>query len=158
MEKMAKISKFKDKVKKIKRTANVTFTTDEGEFIDFKIVSRSEQVIDDVNSKYEALLPKVPTKRLASTNGKPRIVEDPENADYKVALAKVKKKNFAELALIFLADEERPEGTVGEQLAEIAEVELAGFIPKIVQRGLEISAVIEEEDAYNEELAEAKND
>jgi hypothetical protein len=155
---MAKILKFADKVKKIKRTAPVFFTTDEGETIEFKVESRSQNLIDEVNEKYEALKPQVPTKRLPAAGGKTKIVEDHDNADYKRALGKVQKDNFAELALLFLSEAERPEGELAEQLEQMKEVELAGFIPKLVQRGLEISAVIEEDEAYEQEVQDAKND
>ena len=159
MEKMAKISKFTEKIKKIKRTALVPFTTDEGNVIEFKIESLSEKAIDEINAKYDAKKPKVPTKRLPVAGGKFKTIEDTENPEYRRAYSQVQKENFAELALAFLAEDEKPEGTLEEQLQELVNVELAGFIPKLVQRGLEISAVIEEkEDNYDEELIEAKND
>ena len=154
---MGKVLKFADKIKKIKRTAMVSFATDEGEFIEFKVESRSQTIIDGINAKYEAMKPKVPTKRLPSANGKPKIVEDLNDPEYLKALGEVQKKNFAELALNFLAEEERPGGEIEDQIAELRAVELAGFVPKIVQRGLEISAVIEEK-SYDEDLEEAKND
>ncbi|ARC72575.1 hypothetical protein [Bacillus licheniformis] len=153
-----KVMKFAEKVKKIKRTDTVPFTTDEGETIEFKVESRSEKQVDEVNTKYEAMKPKVPTKRLPAAGGRFKIVEDHENPDYKIKMAEVQKQNFAELALLFLAEEERPEGNIDEQLTQIMEVELAGFVPKIVQRGLEISALIDEEENYEEELEAAKND
>jgi len=151
-----KVLKFADKIKKIKRTATIDFPTDDGDLVSFKIESRSQSVIDEINAKYESKKPKVPTKRLPSVNGKVKIVEDTNDPEYKAKLAEVQKLNFAELALAFLAEEERPEGTLEEQIQQILEVELAGFIPKIVERGLEISGLIDEKN-YEEEVEEAKN-
>lgn len=155
---MGKVLKFADKIKKIKRTADVIFFDDGGEEVKFKVESRSEELIDEVNHKYDALKPQVPTKRLPSANGKFKVVEDHDNPDYRRALGKVQKKNFAELAVLFLAEDERPEGTIEEQIEQVQQVEFAGFVSKIVQRGLEISGVIEEETTYDEEIQEAKND
>lgn len=157
MEKMGKVLKFADKIKKIKRTAEVSFLTDGGEEVKFKVESRSEELIDDVNHKYDALKPQVPTKRLPSANGKFKVIEDHDNAEYRKAVGKIQKKNFAELALLFLAEDERPEGTLDEQVEQMQQVELAGFVAKLVQRGLEISGVIEEE-TFEEEIEDAKND
>lgn len=154
---MAKVNKFSDKVKKIERKDTVDFISNDGEVISFAVESRSEKDIDAVNSKYDAQKPKVPTKRLPVAGGKFKTIEDTDNVEYRQALARVQKANFAELALLFLAEDERPEGTLEEQLEAIGTVNLAGFIPKVVQRGLEISGVIEEE-TYEEELTEAKND
>ena len=154
---MGKVLKFADKIKKIKRTADVIFFDDNGEEVSFKLESRSEELIDDVNHKYDALKPQVPTKRLPSANGKFKVIEDHDNAEYRKALGKIQKKNFAELALLFLAEEERPEGTLEEQVEQIQQVEFAGFVAKIVQRGLEISGVIEEE-SFEDEIEDAKND
>lgn len=152
---MAKIMKFSDKVKKLKRTGVVTFQTDEGEWIEFTIESRSDKAVDEVNRKYELSKPSVPTKRLPSKQGT-KIVEDPENKDYRLALNMNTKKNFAELALLFLAEDERPEGELEEQIEQIMEVELAGFIGKIVERGLQLSGMMEEPE--DEMMNEAKND
>lgn len=155
---MAKVMKFADKIKKIKRTAYVTFKTDDGDYVEFKVVSRSEKAVDDINRKYEAKKPKVPTKRLPAKNGQMKIVEDVENPEYKMELGRIQKMNFAELALLFLDEEERPEGTLEEQVQQIMEVELAGFVSRLVQRGLEISAIIPNpDDIVDDEIEEAKN-
>ena len=151
---MARIMKFADKIKKIKRTGMVNFKTDDGEYIEFKVESRSDKAVDEINQKYESLKPNVPTKRLPSKNGV-KIVEDPDNKEYRIELARNQKMNFAELALLFLADEDKPEGELEEQLQQIMDVELAGFIGKIVQRGLQISGIIDEPE--EDEIEEAKN-
>lgn len=151
---MAKIMKFADKVKKLKRTGVVNFQTDEGEWIEFAIESRSDKAVDEVNRKYELSKPSVPTKKLPTKQGGFKIIEDPENKDYRMALNMNTKRNFAELALLFLADDEKPEGTLEEQVDQIMEVELAGFIGKIVEQGLRLSAMLEDQ----EEMNEAKND
>lgn len=151
---MARIMKFADKIKKIKRTGMVNFKTDDGEYIEFKVESRSDKAVDEINQKYESLKPNVPTKRLPSKNGV-KIVEDPDNKEYRMELARNQKMNFAELALLFLADEDKPEGELEEQLQQIMDVELAGFIGKIVQRGLQVSGIIDEPE--EDEIEEAKN-
>lgn len=156
---MVKLSKFAEKVKKVKRKDVVTFKTDDGEGIEFLVESRGENEIDAINAKYDKLKPKVPTKRLPVHGGKYKTIENDKDPEYRTELLRVQKMNFAELALLFLAKEERPEGELQEQIEEIRGVELAGFIPKIVQRGLELSGIVEEEEeSYEEALEAEKND
>ena len=106
-----KVSKFADKVKKLKRTGEVNFITNEGDVIDFKIESHKSEDIDAVNDIYEALKPKVPTRKLPSKNGF-KVVEQPDDPEYRKAHGAVQRRNLANLALLFLAVEEKPEGTV----------------------------------------------
>ena len=153
---MAKVMKFADKVKKIKRTAMVGFRTDDGDIIEFKVASRPQSKVDEINAKYEQMMPKVPTKRLPSQGGKPKIVEDKENPEYKAQVSAIQSRNFAELALLFLDEEERPEGDIDQQIDQMLEVELAGFISKIFQRGLEVSGIIDSKED-EEEFEEIKN-
>lgn len=153
---MAKLNKFADKVKKLKRKDVVYFNVDEGEVIGFEIQSLGQETMDKVNQKYDNMMPQVPTKRLPTASGKPKIVEDPDNKQYREETTKVIRQKMAELAVLFLAEDERPEGTIEEQMKALAEVELAGFIPKVVNRGLEISGLVDEKD-LDEEIDEAKN-
>lgn len=154
---MAKVMKFADKVNKIKRSSMVGFPTDDGEIIEFKVESRSDKMIASIDAKYESRKPKVPTRPVPTANGRRKIIEDKDDPKYKEALAENSKRHFAELALAFLSEEERPEGEKEEQIDQILEVELAGFTTKIVQRGLEISGLIEEGE-LDEEVEAAKND
>jgi len=152
---MAKVSKFGDKVKKIKRSGMVNFVTDEGEVIEFKVESRKSEDIDTVNDIYDPLKPKVPTKKLPSKGGF-KVIENHDDPEYKKAFGAVQRRNLAHLALMFLADEEKPEGEVEEQVQQILDVELAGFIGKVVNKGLELSGLSGNDD--EEELEEVKND
>lgn len=152
---MAKVSKFGDKVKKIKRTGTVNFVTNEGEVIDFKVESRKSEDIDAVNDIYEPLKPKVPTRKLPSKNGV-KVVENHDDPEYKKAFGAVQRRNLAHLALMFLSDDEKPEGEIEEQVQQILDVELAGFIGKIVNKGLELSGLSGDDEV--EEFEEVKND
>jgi hypothetical protein len=152
---MAKVNKFASKVGKLKRTGKVHFNTDEGEVLEFVIESRKSEAIDEINGQYDALKPKVPTRKLPSAKGF-KVVEQHDDPEYKKALGAIQRKNLAHLALMFLAEDERPEGTVEEQVQQIMDIELAGFIGKIVNKGLEISGLGGEDD--EEEFEEVKND
>lgn len=151
------VLKFADKAAKIKRTSDVTFLTDEGEEIVFKIQSISSDKMGEINAKYEAQKPPVPTKSLPAKNGKRRVIELDQDPTYLRALGEVQRKNFAELALNFLIEEERPEGAVDEQVEQMMGVELAGFVSKIMTTGLDISGFNNDDDE-EEEFAEEKND
>ena len=155
---MAKVTKFSDKIKKLKRTAEVTFYTDDpNENITFNVQSVSQNVMDAIDAKYEAKKPKVPSRRVPVGNGKgAKVVEFPNDPDYQSKLSDVLRDKMAEMAINFLVDEDKPEGTIEEQIKEIQDVELAGFVGKIVNRGLEISGLIDED--VEEEIEEAKND
>jgi hypothetical protein len=153
---MAKVMKFADKVKKVKRHDAVNFVTDDGDVIEFKVESRSSDVMEALSQKYDALKPTAPTKKLPTNKGGVRIVSNEEDPTYKRELAKISKMHFAHMALIFLAEGERPEGSEEEQIKEIQEVELAGFVGKIVSKGLEISGLTNND--ADEEVDEAKND
>ena len=151
-----KVNKFAEKAKKLKRSMKVPFNTDGGEVIEFEIQSLGQDVFDKVNEKYDNMKPPVPTKRLPAKNGKVKIVDDTEDPAYKRAIRDITRKNMAELALQFLAEHERPEGEIDEQIQAIQEVELAGFIGKIVNNGLEISDLIDK--PLEDEIEEEKND
>lgn len=154
---MAQVSKFASKVKKIKRTVTVPFETDEGEVIEFKIESRSSTELDALSDRYDAMKPAVPSKRVPTGKGGFKVIENPNDPEYKKAAGEVSKNHFNHMALLFLAEEERPEGTEEEQLKEIAEVELAGFVGKIVTKGLEISGLTNSDNSDDEVEAEVKN-
>lgn len=149
------VSKFSQKVKKISRKGTVDFVTDEGEVISFEVQSFGRKTFDALNDKYEELKPKVPTKKLPSKNGV-KIINDDQNPDYLKKLGDVMSRRMVEIALISLSPEERPDGGVEEQLDALEGVDLAGFVPKIVQKGLELSGLIESQDDYEEEVDEAK--
>lgn len=142
---MAKISKFADKAKKLKRTDTVLFLTDKGETIEFAVVSRSSEDIEALAEKYDSMKPPVPSQKVPSGKGF-KVIERPNDPEYKKAVAQISKLHFNHMALLFLAEEERPEGTEEEQLKEIAEVELAGFVGKIVSKGLELSGLGKDDD------------
>ena len=142
---MAKVSKFADKAKKLKRTDSVVFLTNEGETIEFAVESRSAEDLDILSEKYEAMKPPVPSQKVPSGKGF-KVIERPNDPAYKKEVAKVSKLHFNHMALLFLAEDERPEGTEEEQLEEIANVELAGFVAKIVNKGLELSGLGKEDE------------
>ncbi|AKC02674.1 hypothetical protein CPT_Stills46 [Bacillus phage Stills] len=152
---MAKVNKFASKVKKLKRTGKVHFNTDEGEVLEFAIESRKSEDIDTINGIYDAKKPKVPTRKLPSAKGF-KVVEQHDDPEYKKELGVIQRRNLAHLALMFLAEDERPEGEVEEQVQQILDIELAGFIGKIVNKGLEISGLGGDDE--EEELVEVKND
>lgn len=143
---MGKINKFSDKVQKIKRATTVDFATNEGDVISFAIQSRSSEEIDGLNDKYEALKPNVPSKKVPTGKGGFKVIENPNEPEYKKVVSGISKAHFNHMALMFLAEDERPEGTEEEQLKAISEVELAGFVGKIVTRGLEISGLTGDDD------------
>lgn len=137
---MGRISKFADKAKKLKRTGSVIFLDDNGESVEFAVESRSSEEIEALAEKYEALKPAVPSQKVPS--GKSfKVIERPNDPEYKKAAAQISKLHFNHMALMFLAEDERPEGTEEEQLAEIQKVELAGFVGKIVSKGLDLSGL-----------------
>ena len=142
---MAKVSKFADKVKKIARKDVVSFATDEGDVIDFEIRSVSSETLDALSEKYDAMKPPVPSKKVPSGKGF-RVIENPDDPEYKKKTSHISKLHFNHMALMFLAPEERPEGSEEEQLKAIAEVELAGFVSKIVSKGLDISGLSKDDD------------
>lgn len=154
---MAKLNKFADKVKKIKRTATVDFPTDGGEVISFKVESISQNTMEAINRKYDGMEPPVPTKRVPAKGGRMKIVENPDDPKYVEQLGKIRQLRLAEFALFFLAEDERPEGELEEQLKAMIEVELAGFIPRIMDVGFEISGFRDDEDDYEGDIEEAKN-
>ena len=152
---MAKVNKYASKVSKIKRRSKVHFNTDEGEVLEFVVESRKSEAIDEINGQYDALKPKVPTKKLPARNGF-KVVEQHDDPEYKKSLGVIQRKNLAHLALLFLAEDERPEGEIEEQVQQIMDIELAGFIGKVVNKGLEISGLGGDDD--EEEFEEVKND
>lgn len=142
---MAKISKFADKAKKLKRTDTVIFLDDNGEAIEFAVESRSSETIEALAEKYDAMKPPVPSQKVPS--GKSfKVIERPNDPEYKKAVAQISKTHFNHMALMFLAEDERPEGTEEEQLKAIHEVELAGFVGKIVSKGLDLSGLGKDEE------------
>ena len=151
-----KVNKFAEKAKKLKRTMKVPFNSDDGEVIEFEIQSLGQEVFDRINEKYDDMKPHVPTKRLPAKNGKFKIVDNYDDPSYKKVVREITRKNMAELALNFLTENERPDGELDEQIKAVQEVELAGFISKIVNNGLEISDLIDK--PLEEEIEEAKND
>lgn len=152
---MATVSKFSSKVKKLKRTDTVPFLTDTGESIEFKVESRSSKEIEALSDRYEAMKPPVPTQKVPSGRGF-KVIERPNDPEYKRAVAEINKQHFNHMALLFLAEDERPEGTEEEQLQAIEDVELAGFVGKIVNRGLELSGLTDEEETFDEAVEEER--
>jgi len=152
---MATVSKFSSKVKKLKRTDTVPFLTDSGESVEFKVESRSSKEIEELSERYEAMKPPVPTQKVPSGRGF-KVIERPNDPEYKKAVADINKQHFIHMALLFLAEDERPEGTEEEQLKAIEEVELAGFVGKIVNRGLELSGLSDEEETLDEAVEEER--
>lgn len=153
---MAKVSKFADKVKKIKRAESVPFLTNEGETVEFTVESRSSEQIETLSEKYDAMKPPVPSQRVPSGKGGYKVIERPNDPAYKKEVSAISKLHFNHMALLFLAEDERPEGNEEEQLKEIAEVELAGFVNKIVTKGLEISGLTDNEADIEEEIEEER--
>lgn len=143
---MAKISKFKDKAKKLKRTGSVIFLDDNGESIEFLVESRSSEEIEALAEKYDAMKPPVPSQKVPSGKGGFKVIEKPNDPEYKKQVSQISKIHFNHMALMFLAEDERPEGTEAEQLKEIQEVELAGFVGKIVSKGLDLSGLGKEDE------------
>lgn len=152
---MALVGKFGDKVKKLKRTETVPFVTDEGDVIEFAVVSRSDKEMTALSEKYEVLKPAVPSQKVPAGKGF-KIIENPNDPDYKKAVAAINKKHFNHMALMFLAEDEKPEGTEEEQLAAIEEVELAGFVSKIVNKGLELSGLIDPQETFDESVEQER--
>ncbi|QJT70410.1 hypothetical protein [Microcystis phage MaeS] len=153
---MAKLSKFSDKVKKINRKEAVPFATDGGEVIEFVVESRSDAEITALANRYEEMKPPVPSQKVPAGKSY-KVIENPNDPEYKRAVAAINKKHFNHMALMFLAADEKPEGTEEEQLKAIEEVELAGFTSKIVNKGLELSGLIEPEEVDEVIEAERKN-
>jgi hypothetical protein len=154
---MAKVAKFTDKVKKLKRKDVVVFEVDDGT-VEFTVVSRSESEIDVIRNKYDNLKPKVPTKRVPVKGGGYKVLNDEDNVEYQQAVNKVLKEQITEMAILFMEEEDRPEGTVEEQIKAMQDVELAGFVPKIFDRGMIISGLRDDNaESYDEEVEEAKN-
>lgn len=145
----AKISKFASKAKKLKRTGSVIFLDDNGESIEFAVESRSSEEIEALADKYEQLKPPVPSQKVPSGKGGFKVIEKPNDPEYKKQVSQISKLHFNHMALMFLAEDERPEGTEEEQLKEIQKVELAGFVGKIVSKGLDLSGLGKEDDESN---------
>jgi hypothetical protein len=156
---MAKVAKFADKVKKLKRKEEIPFETDDGSTVTFTVVSRSENEVDLIRDKYDTIRPKIPTKRVPIKGGGSKVVENEKDLDYQKALNKVLKDQITEMAILFLDDDEKPEGTIDEQIKAMNEVELAGFVPQVFNRGMILSGLREDtkEADFDEEMEEAKN-
>lgn len=153
---MGKISKFASKAKKLKRTGSVIFLDDNGESVEFLVESRSSDEIEALAEKYDAMKPPVPSQKVPSGKGF-KVVERPNDPEYKKEIAGISKLHFNHMALMFLAEDERPEGTEEEQLQEIAKVELAGFVGKVVSKGLDLSG-LGKEDNENDLDAEVEEE
>ena len=148
------VLKFADKVKKLKRTTDVDFIDDSGEVITFVVTSVKQEALDEINEKYNLLIPAVPTMKLP-TKGGFKIVEKHDDPEYKAAVIKNDKERMYEMAALFLREAEGLEGTIEEQVAVIREVELAGFVGKVVNKGLEVSGLLGN-DEVEEEIEEGK--
>jgi hypothetical protein len=152
---MAKVSKFGDKAKKLKRIQTVAFLTDEGETIEFAVESRSSEMLDELSEKYDEMKPPVPSQKVPAGKGF-RVIEKPNDPEYKKKVSAINKLHFNHMALMFLAEDERPEGSEEEQLKAIQEVELAGFVSKIVNMGLELSGLTDPKEQLDEEIEEER--
>jgi hypothetical protein len=152
---MALVGKFGDKVRKLKRTETVPFVTDSGEVIEFAVVSRSDKEMTALSEKYEVLKPAIPSQKVPAGKGF-KIIENPNEPEYKKAVAAINKKHFNHMALMFLDESEKPEGTEEEQLQAIEEVELAGFVSKIVNKGLELSGLIDPQETFDESVEQER--
>jgi hypothetical protein len=152
---MALVGKFGAKVKKLKRTETVPFVIDGGEVIEFAVVSRSDKEMTALSEKYEELKPAVPSQKVPAGKGF-KIIENPNDPEYKKVIAAINKKHFNHMALMFLAEDEKPEGNENEQLKAIEEVELAGFVSKIVNKGLELSGLIDPQENFDESVEQER--
>ncbi|WEM05701.1 hypothetical protein BSG01_062 [Bacillus phage BSG01] len=148
------VLKFADKVKKLKRTADVDFIDDSGEVITFVVTSVKQEALDEINEKYNLLIPAVPTMKLPSKGGF-KIVEKHDDPEYKAAVIKNDKERMYEMAALFLREAEGLDGTIEEQVEVIRGVELAGFVGKVVNKGLEVSGLLGN-DEVEEEIEEGK--
>ena len=147
------VLKFADKVKKLKRTGDVDFVDASGEVITFVVTSVKQEALDEINEKYNRLIPAVPTMKLPSKSGF-KVVEKHDDPDYKAAVIKNDKERMYEMAALFLREGEGLEGEVEEQVAVIKSIELAGFVGKVVNKGLEVSGLLNDES--DEEIEEGK--
>jgi len=147
------VLKFTDKIKSLKRKSNVDFIDGTGEVVSFEVTSVKQEALDEINNKYNALVPAVPTKKLPSQKGI-KVVADPDNPVYKAEVIRIDKERMYEMAALFLREGEGLEGTVEEQVELIKSVELAGFVGKVVNKGLEVSGLLNDES--DEEIEEGK--
>lgn len=147
------VLKFADKVKGLKRKGTVDFIDGENEVISFTVTSVKQEALDEINDKYNLLVPAVPTKKLPSAKGI-KVVADPENVEYRAAIMKNDKERMYEMAALFLREGEGLEGTVEEQVELIRSIELAGFVGKVVNKGLEVSGLLNDE--TEEQIEEGK--
>jgi len=147
------VLKFTDKIKSLKRKSNVDFIDGAGEVVSFEVTSVKQEALDEINNKYNALVPAVPTKKLPSQKGI-KVVADPDNPVYKAEVIRIDKERMYEMAALFLREGEGLEGTVEEQVELIKSVELAGFVGKVVNKGLEVSGLLNDES--DEEIEEGK--
>lgn len=147
------VLKFADKVKKLKRTDSVDFKDNVGEVTSFVVTSVKQTDLDEINNKYNAMMPAVPIKKLPSKTGI-KTVEDHENPAYKAETIKIDKERMYEMAALFLREGEGLEGTIEEQIELVKSVELAGFVGKVVNKGLEVSGLLNDE--TDEEIEEGK--
>lgn len=147
------VLKFADKVKKLKRTDNVDFVDNEGNVVSFAVTSVKQTDLDEINNKYNSMMPPVPIKKLPAKNGI-KTIEDHENPTYKAECMKIDKDRMYEMAALFLREGEGLEGTVEEQVELIKSVELAGFVGKVVNKGLDVSGLLN--DQSDEEIEEGK--
>lgn len=147
------VLKFADKVKKLKRTDTVDFKDNEGEVTSFTVTSVKQTDLDVINDKYNAMLPAVPTKKLPSSKGF-KIVEMHDDPVYKAECIRIDKERMYEMAALFLREGEGLEGEIEEQVEVIKSVELAGFVGKVVNKGLEVSGLLNDES--DEEIEEGK--
>ncbi|AZU99060.1 hypothetical protein pW4_39 [Bacillus phage pW4] len=148
------VLKFADKVKKLKRTTDVDFIDNEGNAVTFVVTSVKQEALDEINEKYNRLIPAVPTMKVPY-KGSFKIIEKQDDPEYKAAVIRNDKERMYEMAALFLREAEGLEGTVEEQVEAIREVELAGFVGKVVNKGLEVSGLLGN-DEVEEEIEEGK--
>lgn len=147
------VLKFADKVKKLKRTDSVDFKDNTGEVTSFTVTSVKQTDLDVINEKYNAMMPPVPSKKLPTKTGF-KVVEMHDDPEFKRETVRIDKERMYEMAALFLREGEGLEGEIEEQVEVIKSVELAGFVGKVVNKGLEVSGLLNDE--TDEEIEEGK--
>lgn len=150
-----RVKSFKD-LKNMPRKGYVELIQPDGEIIEMELQAVDSATLDHINDKYDKSKPKVPVKVMkVAGSAVPKQVEITEGADYEEYLERLKvneSMRMAELALAFIPENLRPEGTLEEQINELRTVLIAGHFVQIIKRGYEISGF-----NFDEKVEQAKN-
>ena len=150
-----KVRSFKD-LKDMPRKGFVELTQPDGEIFEMELQAVDSATLDRINDKYDKSKPKQPVKMMkvaGSATPKPiQITDGVEYDEYNEKMKVNETLRMAELALSFMPESLRPEGSLEEQINELRNVLIAGHFVQIIKRGYEISGF-----NFEEKVEQAKN-